>query len=381
MITLRADNRVLTANSQYSYLVDNYASGTNAITIVNTEGFSADDLVLIEDWGSETAEIFRVGSINAITGVITLETTAGASATTKFAHPESTKIYVLPYDQIRFYWTAAAGDITDENPTYDTNNPLTGYTDLTPASWYTTYSDSVNSTGFGWFVYYNSITAVTSTNSNPIPYAGFSGNTVAQVFQDFDSMLNVNELSLISISEKFSWLNEGLALLKNKLNLNNVEYFVSSEQTLTIVAGTSEYQLPSDFSDLLYVHDGTTNKLPIDFINVKDAGTYNGTEVRYYLRNRYLGIVPTPATGTTYKYRYRSKAATVTSVSTYLDLPDNAFYALKDWMMYRASLKFNNPIANTYYQAFTNSVNHFVQASVKRESNQDSWEPAPYANV
>ena len=45
MIILKADNRVLTANSQYSYLVENYASSVSQVTIVNTEGFSADDFV------------------------------------------------------------------------------------------------------------------------------------------------------------------------------------------------------------------------------------------------------------------------------------------------------------------------------------------------
>lgn len=382
MIILKADNRVLSANSQYSYLVDNYASGVSSITIVNTEGFTANAFILIEDFGKEIAEIFRIGTINATTGVITLEKSDGSSTTTNFAHSESTKVYVLEYNQIRFYFTAATGNvITDESPVYNTDNPLTGFIDLEPAHWYHTYSDSTNITGFGWFVYFNTITSVTSQESNPIPYIGFAGNTVAQVFEDFDGLLNTNELRLVSITEKFSWLNEALALLKNKLNLTNVEYFVSTEQDLTIVSGTQEYLLASDFSDLVYIHDGSTSKNIIPFMKVHKAGLYTGSILHYYLRNRYIGFVPSPGASNTYKYKYRAKASTVTSVSTYLDLPDNAFYALKDFMMYRASLKFNNPIANTYYESFTNSVNLFVQSAVKRDADLDSWEIAPWANV
>jgi hypothetical protein len=291
-------------------------------------------------------------------------------------------VYVLPYNQIRFYWTAAVGDITDEDPTFDTDTPLTGFLSLDPASWYTVYEDESNSTGFGWFLYQNSVTAVLSQESNPIPYAGFSGNTVAQVFDDFDSMLNINELKLVTISEKFSWLNEAISLLKNKLNLNNVEYFVSTEQTLTIVSGTQEYILPSDFSELVYIHDGTDAKLPIPFMNVQKAGGYTGSVTHHYLRNRYIGFTPSPTASATYKYKYRSKATTVSSLSTYLDLPDNAFYSLKDFMLYRASLKFTNvQMADNYYQSFINSVNSSVQASVKRDANLDTWSIAPEANV
>lgn len=380
MIVLRADNRVLTANSKYSFLVDNYASGSSQVTVINTEGFAADLFIAIEDFGKEVAEIFRIGSVNTSTGVVTLLTAAGASTTTKFAHSESTKVYVIPYNQIRFYWTAAAGDITDENPTFATTTPLTGYTDLEPAAQYTTYADEAHSTGFGWFIYYNSITAVSSQESNPIPYAGFAGNTVATVFADFDSLLNTNEQRLVTIQDKFAWLNEGLAYMKNKLNLNNIEYFVSSEQSISVTSGTQEYLLPSDFSDFVYIKTDSDN-LPIPFLNVQHAGTYVGHLLTHYLRNRYVGFTPIPTDNFTVKYKYRSKASTVSSVSTYIDLPDNAFYTLKDWMMYRACLKFNNPAANTYYQAFTNSVNHFVQSAVKRDANLDTWDIARHANV
>ena len=379
MIILKSDNRILTEDGAvYSYLVDNCVSNSSSITIVNTENFEVDDFILIEDFGKETAEIFRVGAVNATTGVISLFDSTGNPSSTKFSHTESTKIYVLPYNQIRFFWTTSAGDITDEAPPFNEDNPLTSWLDLDPASWYTQFSDPTNSTGFGWFVYRNSVSTFVSQESNPIPYGGFAGNTVEQVFFDFDSLLNTNELSLVSMAEKFSWLNEALAFLKNKLNLNNIEYFVSVDQTLSVVAGTKEYILPSDFSDLVYIIDDSG--LPVPFMNVKDTGSYTGSILHYYMRNRYIGFSPTPSSSATFTYKYRSKAVVITSVSTYLDLPDNAFYALKDFMLYRAMLKFKNPMSDTYYQSFTNSVNHFVQASIKRDADLDSWSIASYAN-
>ncbi len=380
-INLRSDNRVLTQNSKYSYLVDNYPSGVGSVTIVNTEGFAADNMILIEDIGKETAEIFRIGSVNATTGLITLLTAAGASANTKFSHAESVKVYVLPYDQIRFFYTALVGGITDETPTYDANAPLTSWTTLEPAAWHTTYADTLYSTGFGWFVYRNSVTLDSSQTSNPIPYVGFAGNTVAQVFADFDSMMNTNELHLVTMADKFSWLNEAIAVLKNKLNLNNTDYFVSSEQSLSIISGTAEYILPTDFSDLVYINDGSTSKTPIPFMDIRDAASYIGNITYYSLRGRYIRITPTPTTSTTYKYGYQSKATTVTSLSTYIDIPSDGFYALKDHMLFRAYSKFGNPMAQASYQSFINNVNLYIQATVKRTNDLARWGIVPESNV
>lgn len=385
MISLRSDNRVLTQNTKYAFLTNNYSSGVGTINITSAVGFSVDDFILIGEMGQESAEIFRIGSINSTTGDIVLHDANGLGVTTLYGHPESSKVYQMPYNQVKFYWTAATGTIADETPTFATTTPLSGWLTLDSTSWYTVYSDTLHSSGFGWFIYQNSITSEASSNSNPIPYVGFSANTVATVFADFDSLLNVSELKLVTISDKFAWLNEALSLLKNKLNLSNVEYTVSVPQIVTIISGTREYQLPDDFSDLISVstYDSTSanpNGIQIEYMPVYQIDDYTGSETKYYLRNRYIGFVPTPTSGS-YQYRYRARAVRVTSLSDYIDLPDNAFYALKDWMLYRSGLKFSNQNANVYLQSFTNLVNLFIQASVKRDANLDSWSIASSANT
>jgi hypothetical protein len=380
MITLRSDNRTLVLNSKNSYLVDNYASGVGTVSVTNTEGIETGVFILIGEIGNESSEMFRCGTVTTATGAVQLLDAGGSPTTTLHAHGESTKVYVLPYNQVRFYWTAALGTIADENPTFDTVNPLGGdWSDIDPSSWYTTYEDSTHSSGFGWFVYRNTVSLVTSQESNPIPYAGFSYNTVAAIFEDFDTLLNVNELKLVSIADKFAWLNEALALVKNKLNLTNTEYLVTPTKSLNVVAGTSEYLLDSDFGDLVSLVDASN--LPIGKIDIGDVTSYSGTTTLYYLRGRYIGFVPVPTANVTYLYNYRSKAVTVDSLSTYIDLPDNSFYALKDWMMYRACLKFQNPLAETYYTSFTNSVNLSIQSAVKRDADLDAWGIADHANA
>jgi len=383
MLTLRSDNRVLTNNAKSAYLVQNYQSGVTSVEVSNSEPFSADDPILLGEMGQTDAEILKIDSISGRT--ISLANINSAATNSTYSHPESTRVTVLPYDQVRFYWTALLGTIADEAPTFvvATATALTDWTALDPTSYYSTYSDTVHSTGFGWFLYKNSYSGQISSQSNPIPYAGFTLNTVQQVFSDFDSLLNTNELKLVSLNDKFAWLNEALAILKNKLNLTNAEYLVSSSQTITTTASTAEYILPDDFSDIVEITD--SDELAVSFLPVSQVMVNNGLNpgtTQYYLRGRYIGFSPTPdTTGTLYYYTYRSKAARVSNLSTYIDLPDNLFYCLKDWMMYRSFLKFNNPLATAYYQSFKNSIDLGMQSAVKRSANLDSWNILDSANT
>ena len=400
MIVLQSDNRILVSNSKYTYLTQNYASGVNTVNVANTEPLAVDSFVILGEFGHADAEIFRIISLDSSTGDIGLGDDSGASDTTIQAHPESTKVTVLPYNKVKFFWTPATGTIADEDPVFNTSMPLSGWTDLDPSSYYTSYTDSINITGFGWFEYRNSVTTEVSQESNPIPYAGFGLNTVTNVFADFESLLNIRELKMVSLADKFGWLNEALAILKNKLNLTNAEFTVSTPQVINILPGVNEYLLPDDFCDVVEITTGlnspTTSGRNIPFLPVSKALSYGGDAqggwqsnyynvglgiIYYYLRGRYIGFVPTPSTSAVYYYTYRAKSSRLTSLSDVIILPDNAFYCLKDFMMYRAKLKFSDPSASTYYQAFADGVSLFMQSAVKRNSNLDSWNPSPESNA
>lgn len=384
MIILSADNRSIPAGTPYNYLADNNATGQSSLTLVNSSDFTAGNLILVGLFGNTTAEIFQIGAVNDATQTITLlDPSTQLATTTQFAHPESTKITILPYNQVRFFWTAATGTIADETPTFDMNNALTGYLPIDPTSWFTSYEDSTHSTGFGWFIFRNSFSGDASQNSNAIPYAGFSNNSVQQVFQDFQSLLNTKELRLVTQDDMFSWINEGIFTIRNKLNLSNPEYTVSTLQSLSIVPGTQEYMLPADFSDLVNIvnTDDTTALNPqIDGLSIRDAMHYQGSLTKYYIRNRYIGFVPQPLQAANFYYRYRSKGSRVTGLDDLVDLPDNGFYIIKDWMMWRACLKFQNPNAQTYYKSFSDGLNGMIASSIKRDAMLDSWGIAPWAN-
>jgi hypothetical protein len=390
LLVIKSDNRVLTASSKFSTTLENNPSGVSTLSVSNLNPFTVGDPILIGEFGQFDAEILKVKAIDTSTMKITLGDLFNNATVTTFSHTESTKVYVLPFDQIRFYHTPATGTILDETPVFNEDTPLTSWTTIDPTSFYTVYNDTFYDTGFGWFLYKNALTDDVSQESNPVPYTGFTGNTAEFIFADFQSLLNSNELKLVTYADMFSWLNEAIAIFTNKLNLSNPEFTVTSPQTVTLIAGVAEYLLPPDFTDMVEIVHPTTSSLAgtvIDFIPVSHVQEYNASSpsrggLKYYLRGRYLGFSPVPThSGGIVKYTYRARSSRISSLSTIITLPDNGEMILKSWMMYRAYMKFNNPLASMYLQDWTNSLNLLIQSSVKRNSSLECFGISSSSNV
>lgn len=379
-VILQADNRFITYNAKYSYMVSSYESGVSNITVLNASdtAFAANAYLLLGLIGNEDCEIVQITSLNNDTGVINL------AAATKFPHAESTRVTVIPYNQVRFFRTTTT--------TFSSTNPLTSYIAIQPSDWFTTYTDESNSTGYGWYIFYNSTTTIASSNSNYIPYTGFGRDTVEDILNDFFTLLSNKELKLVTRRDALSWLNEGYNIIRNKLNLTNVEFTASSLQTLSIVSGTIEYDLPSDFDQLLFLISGAStsdpgdegqfNKENIEYIPLREAYSYTGTKVRYYIRGSKIGILPTPDAADTYHYMYLARSARLSLNSDQATLPNGGEYLVKDFMAYRAFLKFQNlNVAASYFKSFNDNLNQMISASAKRDANLDSFGIEVHANV
>jgi hypothetical protein len=137
--------------------------------------------------------------------------------------------------------------------------------DIQADDFYSRIHDTTYATGYGWFIFFNATTSKASSISNPIPYAGFEDYAVKEIFDAFDSILNNKELALVSMVDRFRWLNEGYNKLTNALNLIIREYNVPAEWTFTVTASDREVELPSNFGELLSVKDSYGDD--IDYIN------------------------------------------------------------------------------------------------------------------
>ena len=272
-ITLRAKNSDLIAAQKYSYLQNNYSSGITEVIVTNSAGFTVGDYVLLGSFGSETAEIMKITSITTATHTISF-----AAETTSFSHPESTKVTIIPYNQIKYYWTATT--------TFDSDN-LLDTIDVQADSLFTIYKDSARSVGFGFLKFYNSTNLKISTQSNAIPYGSFANQSIKKVLDSFFSLLNGKDRKLISNTDAFNYLNEAYAIVISELNLVNSNYNVPEDNDFSIVSEAAEYDLPDDFSKVISLYNGTDN-VEIPFIKLSKVASWNSessNEVRYSHRN------------------------------------------------------------------------------------------------
>lgn len=372
-VVLKADNRALLQTAKFSYLTTSFASAVSTLTVLNGSFFSVNDYVLIGNFGSSSSELLKVRTV--VGNDITFKDEADSTISTSFAHPESTRVTIVPYNQVRFYWTATA--------TFSTGTLLTT-ANISPSQFFTQYTDTGNTTGYGWFVFLNQHTSVLSSNSNSIPYGGFSSATVKKTLDNFFSLMNDKELKTITYDMAFDWLNEGFNNARNALNLVNTEYNASDEVAINVLPNTTEYSLATDFSKLLYVRPSNNSSVqlsPIDLVNIPSYSYSGNSQTRYYLRNGYIGFVPTPTSAATYYMRYVKRITDLTSYDDIIDLPDGGYYAVKDWMLYRAYQKTNNPNAVSYMNAFNNWVATIKNVSITRDQAPSSWGIAPSANA
>ena len=503
-INLRCDNRILTKDAKFSYLLNNYSSNTFVLYASNTDNIYHNSYVLVGNVGSDNTEILQVNMVNeivsgtnkvytagaltfinfsgicqagtgandiylssphtfypgqtvtvfnnatgAIRGTGTISATGGSVHSNhivldgagvtgavvndafvvndycKFAHPESTRITVIPYNQVQFFRTDTPAvpntvsktsttqnqnkSVTQTTTSNITNPPTTTYTksddpsfvttvDYTPPivfdgavnltapidiqvnDFYTTFYDTINNDGYGWFAFYNSTTLSYSPISNPIPYAGFPQNTVKTVFEAFDSSLNTKELKLITRTDRFNWLNEGLSYLVNELNLGNWEYYSSEELKLNVKSGQDKYLLPQDFSDLLYINDALDNK--IESYSATFQKSRNELYMRYLIRGRYLVFSPVPDRDQTVTLAYLKSAPFLTNLDDVVDLPNNAYMFVKDYMRYRAYQKLGNPSESTSALGmFKMQIDNMKIHAIKRDDGLDSWSIFESSNV
>ena len=343
---------------------------------------------------------------------------------TKFPHSESTRVTVIQYNAIRFFRTdtpSVPNYIPQESLSQKQNKSITQTTkkkistphttvyrdasdpsfekriDFTPPivfqgavaltdpmpiqvnDFYTTFFDKQNASGYGWFAFLNESTLTYSPISNPIPYAGFPENTVKKVFETFDSSMNTKELQLISASDRYSWLNEGLSSMTNELNLGNWEYFSSDEITLDIIGGIGKYLLPEDFSDLIFMNDSKGRKIE-SFNPSHPRNPYS--PMQYSIRGKFLVFNPVPSSDSSVTFSYLKSSPVLKNLDDVLDLPDNAYYAIKDFMRFRAYQKLGNESeAAGSYALFTKKIENMKIHASKRDKALDSFSVDRYSNI
>lgn len=125
------------------------------------------------------------------------------------------------------------------------------------------------------------------------------------------------------------WINEGVARLHEKLVGAYGDQYVETTATISVTAGTSDYNLASDFYKL-YEVDFTVNgrTRALEQFNRAERNTYRDGEIygqyflpKYRLVAGKIRILPSTYTGTL-TYRYAPQATTLSSTSDSITVPN-----------------------------------------------------------
>lgn len=165
---------ILKAN--ISHLVDNgptivldadVAAGATSITVKSILGVSINNILLFRYPGNESAEIIATHASSSPSGNTVTLVAAGLVE----AHPAGTVVYVIPWNQVRFY--SAATEI-DANAAAGVGlTALAAAQNIDPTQIDNVYVDTTVSSGFLYYRFSDSINTINDVHSDPIPYNAF----------------------------------------------------------------------------------------------------------------------------------------------------------------------------------------------------------------
>jgi len=153
------------------------AGATVSMTLDDNTGLANADYVLVGEMGKGKTEIAAINAV--VTRGVTIQV-----ATLVFPHNAGTPVRKIPYNQVKFY---RAATLTG------TKTELGSAVAIDVEKEFTTYDDSTNTDGFGFFQFYNSTTTVASGYSVGFNYAELSANSREKIREFVTSPHNWNK--------------------------------------------------------------------------------------------------------------------------------------------------------------------------------------------
>lgn len=187
-----------TDNLEKSYLSKNYAVGNTSFLVRNSNRFSTDDRIMIGEMGNENTEILTVQSVSG--DGLTVTTSSGSL----YPHTASDAVYVLRYDQVKFYCST-----TGIGGTYNAISGGTVALDVDNENLQTLYNHASGLSTYYYKVsFYHSVAAVESSLSDPMPGSGYGRKQVGTLVQEFLEEIGDEQQEYITVPQIINLLNE-----------------------------------------------------------------------------------------------------------------------------------------------------------------------------
>lgn len=230
--------------------------GATTLTVRNGDRFSANDRIMIGEMGREKTEIVTVSAVNADNVTLTV-------GTTLYSHEADDPIYVLRFDQIKFY---RADTLTG---TYSIL--ATVALDVDNADLRTRYDDTTGTSSNYYKVsFYHSIDMLESDLSDPMQGTGFARGTVGAFIDELLRELRDENQTYVDRNIIMGWCNEVNDDLQTRLK--QPFDFLHTRTTLPTSASVETVDFPTDmwkFDQLNYYYDDPDNTTTKDMIPIR----------------------------------------------------------------------------------------------------------------
>lgn len=226
-----------TDNLEKTYLSKSYAVGQAAFATRNTNMFIPNSMIMIGEMGSENTEILIVQSIG--TDNTTINTVSGCL----FPHTASDPVYLLKYDQIKFYRSTSG-----INGTYTELAVVP--IDVDNQNLKTQYNDTTGLTNYFYKIsFYNSAQTAESSLSDPIPGTGYSKKQVGSLVQEFFTEIGDFSQDYITVNQVVALLNE---CNEDIIGQSRRPYrFLRKKVPFSLTNGSNSVDLPTVAPDLI----------------------------------------------------------------------------------------------------------------------------------
>jgi hypothetical protein len=294
MNILRLDPPDISENINTS-LTQQANAGDTVLNVVNTKGFSTNQILLVGSLESENAEVVKTHATTSPT-----DTQITLASGLKFSHTTDEPVTILDFDKIEIYRASAKGG----------DYSLIDTIDIDYSEEKTIYRDTYGtSTSYYKIRYKNSIDSTYSDYSAEFPASGFPVNSLYAMVEKVLTLFSSQSERLLNREEIIDDINEGYRILVNKIIDLGIDYYVKKGDQIPLVANQEEYILPSDFvrPKRIYISYDGSNEYPaepMDFVLEQSKTAYLEAEPKYFFRGEKIVIRPVPTSSTGYIQPY-----------------------------------------------------------------------------
>jgi len=262
------ESRELTAIS------DKVNAGDSSLPVLSTDGFTAEDYIVIRKIGDEQAELKQVSSVSA--GTLNLSSTVSQS------HHTGAEVFIIPYNQIE------VSRKTTESGSWSTLDTV----DIEPDGLQTVYDDTGGQTTYFYRVrFYNSNSGQYSSYSSTIKGTGASTRQAGKMVDIVLRRVNDEKGEYTKRTVVLDDLNLAYQQVYNSLIRASSEYYKVRYEIAT-EDNKHEYTLPDNFREIDELRDGAGDL--VSPVPVSDTYSDSGYELSG--RNKlYIEDVPNPS--------------------------------------------------------------------------------------